>query len=118
MVNWTRDDSVNSHERYESESVMEFISTRFLYDTEHEDVYDFETSNSFWFATILSSKFGIQIIWDNLENRFYSGVIGDTKAIVYNIKGKYDIDDPIHLMALKYFSYDDEELYDKVKEFC
>ena len=112
---WTRDDSVVSHEKYESKAVMSFMTDRFNYT---EDIYDFEDSNSFWFATILSNKFEIQIIWDDMENKFYAGVIGDTKATMYNIKGKYIIDDPIHLIALKYFDYDDEELYKKtVKKY-
>ena len=111
--NWTRDDSVEAHENYESKAVMRFINTRFVKDPDVKDIYDFEDSNSFWFATILSNKFEIQIIWDDLNNKFYAGVIGDTKATMYNIKGKYNIDDPTDLKYLKYFSYDDEELYEK-----
>ena len=111
MVTWSKDDSVDAEIKYDSKQVLEFIDKRFP----GEDVYDFEKKNSFHFAVILEKTFPCSIIWDNLNRAFYAGCIGDTKAVLYNIKGMELVDDPFRLMALEYFYYE-SDLYDTISE--
>ena len=109
---WTRNDSVEAEVKYGSKSVLDFIEKRFT----GEDTFDFENKNSFYFAVILCEKFSLKIIWDNLNFRFYAGQVGETSAVLYNIKGMVILEDNFRVNALKEFSYDDEALYDQVDE--
>lgn len=112
MKKWTPDDSVNAEIKFNSNSVKEFIEERFS----GEDTFDFEKKNSFYFTSILREKFTLSQIWDDSNKAFYAGTIGDTIAVLYNIKGMEIITDPVRLIALEEFSYD-SDLYETLSNY-